>query len=890
MAQQDVLIQTLVGGELSRDMLGRSDLPVYQNGCRTAMNFVVKPQGGAVFRNGLRTINHTRQYKRGKIVRFQFNTSQAYCLEFTDQKMRVFRDDGVVLDSQKAFTPNAWSANTVTVTGDQTGNVSIGDEVFIDGVGGAIEINARFYTVSNVTLSGGDTILALTDVDGNLTSVDVTTHTPVFTNASVTVVYELDTPYREVDDLTRLRLVREADVAYVEHPKYETRQLTRTNHDVWTLSLYTRTADAGSDPFVDDKHTIVSFDDTASERFEVTAHGYADGDAIYFEGMNESASSFVGSLVNSLPTFVDNVTVNHFGIQDADGTAIDLSSYVSEASGVITGTVARRQAFPNALTLYESRLWYGGQAKSPQTFGGSKAPESSSSDNGEPEFDDFTLGTGSNATDAIRFTLAEDEVNSILWMAGSDRVLLIGTFGSLIRVSGETLEKAVSPTSINRRAVDRIGVLDIPPVSKSNELFYVHRGDLAIHALDFDALKDKFVPTDRTLVATHIVDSVPVRLVWQTGQPNILWVLRTDGVLAGMTSQPQEGIAAWHRHRTGPGTVGTSTVADKLVDVETVGRPNASDALYVISERVFGGVTRRFVEIQADSITPPDRDDFVTEGGTEASDTEAFERRLAEVQARSLHLDSAFTYDGSAIYDRSVTPADTSGDAVDFTASSGTSGFIFTDVFVGREIRKKAVNGFETGRAVITSVTNANVAVCRIIQEFDSVTTMAAGEWYITRKDFHGFEDYKGQTLSAVVDGRVHSSVTVSSTGAFSLETEGALVHVGVPYTGVVSPLLDEFGGQRGPAQTKNRIVSKAGVRFLDTLGAEIGTDLYNMARIPFMTIAATANQPTPLFSGVKNVSVPSRWSESPRFYIRQMLPLPCHIQAVLLMGETDER
>lgn len=70
-----------------------------------------------------------------------------------------------------------------------------------------------------------------------------------------------------------------------------------------------------------------------------------------------------------------------------------------------------------------------------------------------------------------------------------------------------------------------------------------------------------------------------------------------------------------------------------------------------------------------------------------------------------------------------ITPASTSGLAVNFTAGANT----FLDGDVGRQI----INKSGVGRASIISVTSPTVAVCSIIEDFPSTSSIADGDWYI---------------------------------------------------------------------------------------------------------------------------------------------------------------
>lgn len=92
------LIQTSFSrGEIGPQLYGRVDLAAYQNGLRQLSNFMVTPYGGFVNRAGSYFLAQTLNNEVARLIRFKFNNSDAYALEFTHLKMRVYRNGGLVL-------------------------------------------------------------------------------------------------------------------------------------------------------------------------------------------------------------------------------------------------------------------------------------------------------------------------------------------------------------------------------------------------------------------------------------------------------------------------------------------------------------------------------------------------------------------------------------------------------------------------------------------------------------------------------------------------------------------------------------------------------------------------------------------------------------------------
>ena len=76
---------------------------------------------------------------------------------------------------------------------------------------------------------------------------------------------------------------------------------------------------------------------------------------------------------------------------------------------------------------------------------------------------------------------------------------------------------------------------------------------------------------------------------------SILWCVRDDGVLAGLTYQRSENVIAWHRHKLG-GTFGAGASATGYGVVESAASISGTlteDEFYVI-------VKRTITELQKD--------------------------------------------------------------------------------------------------------------------------------------------------------------------------------------------------------------------------------------------------------------------------------------------------
>ena len=856
MAKEEVTLQNFAGGELSPQMYGRYELAIAKSGCRRMRNFVAETQGAGRFRNGFRVVHYARGNRVPFLLPFQFNDEQAYELEFTHKKLRFHKDEGVIVESNKTIT-GITQANPGVITSNSHG-YSTGDEIFISGIVGMTELNGKSFLVVRINAN----TYSLTDIDGNAIN---TTGYGAWSSGGVTNrVYEIDTPYDEGLDLKKLKVSQNADTMYIDHPFYEPRKLTRSGHTSWTLSLYTRT----DDPFLD-KKAITGITQANPGVITSVGHGLTVGQVIIIEGivgMTELNSRVY--IVNTTPS-ADTFTVKDY----LTGVVENTTTYTAWSSG---GYASLQELLPGALAFYEGRLYHGGISGDPTKFIGSMAPDT----DGTPRYDVFTTGT--DADHAVFFSIADGEVNKIFWLMGTSRLLFAGTFGTETKITGETADKPITPTSVNVKAENRLGVADISPINKENIVIYVQRGGLTVRSFEFDALADAFISVDRNLVSEHVTKSGLVQIAWQTGRPDILWGVREDGKLIGLTFKSREDVSGWHIHDTG------GDYEDKFLSIASMPRPTQYDQLWAATERVVDGHTRRFIEFMEDQPEFPDFFDFYT--GDYAADVAKYQRAMREAQKEYLHLDCGISYDGTEAgtdAGANMTPgagATTLGTTgVTFTAGAA----VFTSGDVGREIWKKSENGDVTGRAKITGYTNSTTVTCKILEAFDSLTAMAAGDWYLTTDEVTGLDYLEGREVTVVADGGVHPSKTVAD-GMISLDYQASKIHVGMPYVGFLEPMNIEGGGTTGPSQAKPKNINRVGIRFLNTLGAEVGTNPYKAEEVDFSKMPLQVGGPQTLYSGTKNIHLTDDWNMDKTIFVRQRNPLPCTVQLLEVWVEAD--
>lgn len=230
--------------------------------------------------------------------------------------------------------------------------------------------------------------------------------------------------------------------------------------------------------------------------------------------------------------------------------------------------------YPSALSFYEQRLMFGGTSRQPTTIWGSKSGD----------YENFAAGV--NAGDSLEHTLTGLGVNTVIWLIPS-KTLIGGTAASEFTIKGDG-DAALTPTNPRPLSETSHGSAVIMPVRIGSYVLFVQGKKRKVREISYDFQKDSFVATDLTRFAEHITDGGGiVDMAYQQEPESILWCVRADGVLLGMTYNPDEKVFAWHRHVTDGLFESVAVIPDPA---------NNRDQLWAVVNRTIGGATKRYIE------------------------------------------------------------------------------------------------------------------------------------------------------------------------------------------------------------------------------------------------------------------------------------------------------
>lgn len=218
---------SFVRGEVSPKLRGRVDVETYGQGLADGTNWLVTPQGGVDRRPGTQFVAPLRdETEKGRLIEFEFNEEQAYCLIFNDATIRIATLGAMVGQTAQSIT-GITKANPAVVTYSGSDTFANGDRVLISGVVGMTEINNRIVIVANVN-AGANTF--------ECSGLDSTGFTTYASGGTVQELVEVAASSYVEGVLYDLQVAQAADTVYIANGSLPPGKLVRSSETSWTLT------------------------------------------------------------------------------------------------------------------------------------------------------------------------------------------------------------------------------------------------------------------------------------------------------------------------------------------------------------------------------------------------------------------------------------------------------------------------------------------------------------------------------------------------------------------------------------------------------------------------------------------------------------------------------
>jgi hypothetical protein len=858
MARVAAQLTNFTGGEVSPRLDGRNDLTKYSSSCKTLENFIIYPHGAAARRSGTTFVAEVASSaNKTRLIPFEFSTTQTYMLEFSNLKIRVYKDNGSVLEGDKTITAIT-QANPAVVTSNSHG-YSNGDEILITAVVGMTQLNSKRFLVANVTTN----TFELTNKDG--VDTDSTAFTAYVSGGTANKVFEITTPYTTAQ-LFEIKFAQSADVMYITHPAHEVAKLSRTGHTAWTLTdvVFTK------GPFQDPNTTTTTL---------------TPASASVGSGVNITASSVTG--INSgsgfLSTDVGRQIYFNSGyatitaITSTTVVVVDITIAFTNTNAITAwqlGSFSDTTGHPTCVSFFEQRLVFAGTTNQPQTIFFSKS--------GDYENMDANIGGTVADDDAIIYTIASNQVNAIRFMTAT-RTLILGTAGGEFTVSGGGTDSAVTPTNILIKKQSNHGAANVDAIAVGNATLFLQRAKRKVRELAYNFDVDGYIAPDMTILAEHITESGLTQMSYQQEPNQIIWGVRDDGELVGLTYQREQQVTAWHRHIFG-GIVNVPiiTVTD-YANIVTGTRIvfQKSDGTLVTLTATTGTASAQEFKIEtSNDVTAANLNASIntanTASGTGITSSVASNvLTITEVTPTGLAYLVIKSFDTTRLTAVSQTKAECESVAVIPTDNSEYQTWVIVKRTING-ITRRYVEYINTFDFTETDNTTFNFLDSALSYSGAAATTIS------------GLNHLEGQTVHILADGATHPTKIVSS-GSITLDRASTDVKIGLGYNSILQTMRLDAGSQNGTSQAKTKRIYEITIRLYESIGVEVGENLNNMERIPFRTSADVMDQGLPPFTGDKTVEFRGNYETDGFIFVRQTQPLPLTVLSLYPDLQTND-
>ncbi len=536
-------------GDISPLLRARFDYQRFQTGLAVCKGFVPMMQGGVTRVPGTIYRGETRGNAKARLIPFEFAANDAVVLEFTANRMRVWRY-GQLVNGSGASTPYELATPFGSDSLDRLQWVQSADVIWITDGLRPIQRLARYglndWTIAAVNFRTGpfrvqnlDKALRI-QASGTTGNITLTATAPIFAA-------------NHAGSLLRLEPQNNSDIA-LWTGNTEIVNGDKMRYDGRVYQLIASANNSGVNP---PQHR---------EGIEMTSHNPV------------VRWLFVSDMVGVVRiTSVTSSTV-------ASATVIRTLPDTIQAEGTYRwseGAWSARYGYPAALELHEQRLVAAATPSDPRTLWFSTVGD----------FGDFE--PGSEADNSFAYSIAGgSSVNRVLWLKSGRDGLHIGALGeehsSILPDRGQPL----SATNIAFRFGSAYGSREhCRPIAPDGLPIFVSKDAARIIEISYSLEADANIAGVLSRPSDHLGAAGFAEIAWLGSPQRQAW-LRTDaGDLAVMLYDPSEEVLGW-----APVSVAGGFVESMAVTRDQSG---SRDVLTMAVRRQVGGQTRRYVEEQA---------------------------------------------------------------------------------------------------------------------------------------------------------------------------------------------------------------------------------------------------------------------------------------------------
>jgi len=490
--------------------------------------------------------------------------------------------------------------------------------------------------------------------------------------------------------------------------------------------------------------------------------------------------------------------------------------------------------WPERVTFHQQRLFFAANILYRDHFWASAAGEF------------FNFGKHSSNTDSdiveadgFSFSLVSGQYNAIQWIM-SGKSLQVGTVGDEWTITGAN-QTAI--TALSKLALPQTNVGSEPfrPLMVNNALVFISRGGKEVNEFIYDFNMDSYKTSELSVLSPHITEVYPFTDWCFQKQPfSVIWLVRADGGLIGLTVNRPHKVVGWHSHAT----------LGRCMSIASMPGETREDDVWLIVERGPEGAKQVFIEVMDDM--------FVGGHARDSRFMDSFqEYRITVPNSPKIVIPPV-------LFPILPTPGNEETDDL-------------PDQTVGTPIPENVMD-FPTDYP-------------------QPIPVSVDSDWWVV---FDGLDHLNNMRVSILIDGAVYPEQVVSNgnikvqlpPGVYSSEEIKAVV--GLNFISEVRPYVPDFKTNEGTTLGRMQRITKLDIDFYRTLGAFIGkidteTNEIIEEELPFRKPTDTTGIGVPLYTGIYHWDFVEGFSRKSDYFIKQKQPLPMIIRGITDTSEVYE-
>lgn len=911
--KDSVDLTNFTAGELSPRMKSRTDVSKYYNSCETMLNMVVMPQGGATRRPGTMSVASAISSSfRSRLIEFIFSTLQPYVIEFGNLLARVYANDGQV---QSGGSPVQVVTPYLSTDTPQLEYVQSDDELFLchpsyptqtldrssntawtlvpyafrDGPYQSINTTATTLSLSGNTGTVTVTASSVTGINNGagFQATDVGRHLRIklqslwgwLTIASVTNVNVVQATVQPANPNGAFGL---DGAPWLASTGYPAGAIALNGDNYYRCVVAGLSASSGgptgTGTNIADGSAVWNFSAAGAG---VVVAPYAQGSpplGLYNYGVgalvSRSGIDYVCTQAG-LTTGAPGVSGTGTGIVDQGVVWSSLSGTIPTLSTLDwqLGKWCGTTGYPWLPTFWQQRLALCGTNNQPNALELSVVGDF-------PNFAPSQSDGSVTDVNALSWVIDDDGVNGVRWLspAGSAQAMQlgIGTVAGEQIMQAATTAQALTPASVQAYRETALGSApNVRPLRILKSVLFFNRPGRKLHEWTFQWQVNGYLGPDLSVLAEHITQTGVAQMAYQQSPYGVIWMIRGDGTLIGLTYLREQEIVAWHRHQLGGQYYGGPPIVESLTVIPS---PDQSyDEVWLAVLRTVNGVPWRSIEVMSKF--------YANQPAEQAWFLDAAVSNVLAAPAADV-TPSGYTNSATLT---GVAPAWTG------TGTLIADAAVFSSASVGQVVR---LNG---GSLNVTAYIGPRQVTAQVLLPLTSQAPALTGSWTMMPlvTVFSGVAALNGETVAVLGDGQDFGTQTATA-GNVTLPVPGAsTVIAGLPSTPVIvtMPASPQRAAQAGVAGRVKRI-DHLFIRLLETIGGQVGTRTTdpmtsamtdNLETIPSRSAADAMNQAAPLFTGIRKLDARGPHDREQQMILTQPSPLPFTVLGISASVDLEE-